>query len=139
MIYVTPKKLHAKKEEKLLKRFRDRPPPPSILTDSRTTDKAALEKFRCLSAGGAKKGICFVSGNMPQKIGRVGRDFILYIFFYSCTSQIYLILILYIHPTFDTLLIACLWPHTRSPSKRGPLKDILIFSNHHTAFPFLSC
>ena len=28
VIYVTPKKLHAKKEEKLLKRFRDRPLPP---------------------------------------------------------------------------------------------------------------
>ena len=65
MIYVTQKKLHAKKEEKLLKRFWDRPPP-SILTDGRTdgrtdrrtdrrtTDKSVLEKLRCLSAGGAK-------------------------------------------------------------------------------------
>ena len=60
MIYVTQKKLHAQKEEKLLKRFWDRllppPPPPSILTDGRTTDKSVLEKLRCLSAGGAKKG-----------------------------------------------------------------------------------
>ena len=56
MIYVTPKKLHAKKEEKLLKRFWDRP---SILTDGqtdgRTTDKSVLEKLHCLSAGGANK------------------------------------------------------------------------------------
>ena len=39
-LYVTPKKLHAKKEEKVLKRFRDRPlpPPPSILMD-RWTDR----------------------------------------------------------------------------------------------------
>ena len=67
MIYVTQKKLHAKKEEKLLKRFWDRPPPPLNLdgrtdgrtdrwTDRRTTDKSVLEKLRCLSAGGAKKG-----------------------------------------------------------------------------------
>ena len=67
MIYVAPKKVHAKKEEKLLKRFWDRPLPPSILTDRRTdgqtdgqtdrrtTDKSVLEKLRCLSAGGAKK------------------------------------------------------------------------------------
>ena len=61
-MYVTPKKLHAKQEEKLLKRFWDRPlpPPPPPLnldgqTDGRTTDKSALEKLRCLSAGGAKK------------------------------------------------------------------------------------
>ena len=61
VIYVTQKKLHAKKEEKLLKRFWDRPLPPSILTDGRTdrrtTDKSVLEKLRCLSAGGAKKEI----------------------------------------------------------------------------------
>ena len=53
------KKLHAKKEEKLLKCFWDRPLPPSILTDGRTdrrtTDKSVLEKLHCLSAGGAKK------------------------------------------------------------------------------------
>ena len=61
MIYVTQKKLHAKKEEKLQKRFWDRPlPPPQSWwtdgrTDRRTTDKSALEKLRCLSAGGAKK------------------------------------------------------------------------------------
>ena len=64
MIYVTQKKLHAKKEEKLLKRFWDRPlsPPQSWRTDGRTdgqtdrrtTDKSVLEKLRCLSAGGAK-------------------------------------------------------------------------------------
>ena len=69
VIYVTQKKPHAKKEEKLLKRFRDRPLPPSILTDRqtdgqtdrqtdrRTTDKSVIEKLRCLSAGGAKKSI----------------------------------------------------------------------------------
>ena len=67
MIYVTQKKLHAKKEEKLLKRFWDRPLPPPLnldgrtdgqtdrQTDRRTTDKSVLEKLRCLSAGGAKK------------------------------------------------------------------------------------
>ena len=71
MIYVAQKKLHAKKEEKLLKRFWDRPLPPSILTDGQTdgqtdrqtdgqtdrrmTDKSVLEKLRCLSAGGANK------------------------------------------------------------------------------------
>ena len=57
-----------KKEEKLLKRFWDRPLPPPPLnldgrtdrqtdgrTDRRTTDKSALEKLRCLSASGAKK------------------------------------------------------------------------------------
>ena len=40
VIYVTPKKLHAKKEEKLLKRFWDRPlpPPPSILLDRQRDD-----------------------------------------------------------------------------------------------------
>ena len=62
MIYVTQKKLHAKKEEKLLKRFWDRPLPPPLnldgrtdgRTDRRTTDKSVLEKLRCLSAGGAK-------------------------------------------------------------------------------------
>ena len=57
MIYVTQKKLHAKKEEKLLKRFWDRPLPPPLNLDGRTdrqTDKSVLEKLRCLSAGGAK-------------------------------------------------------------------------------------
>ena len=74
MIYVAPKKLHAKKEEKLLKRFWDRPLPPSILTDRqtdrqtdgrtdrRTTDKSVLEKLRCLSAGGAKKSVLMEDG-----------------------------------------------------------------------------
>ena len=71
-------KLHAKKEEKLLKRFWDRPLPPLNLdgrtdgrtdrrTDRRTTDKSALEKLRCLSAGGAKKTIdnkCFICENI---------------------------------------------------------------------------
>ena len=60
MIYVTQQKLHAKKEEKLLKRFWDRPLPPQYWrTDGRmdrlTTDKSVLENLRCLSAGGAKK------------------------------------------------------------------------------------
>ena len=57
VIYVTQKKLHTKKEEKLLKRFWDRPPPPLNLDgrmDRRTTDKSVLEKLGCLSAGGAK-------------------------------------------------------------------------------------
>ena len=57
MIYVTPKKRHAKKEEKLLKRFWDRPLPPPLNLDGQTarrmTDNSALEKLRCLSAGGA--------------------------------------------------------------------------------------
>ena len=58
VIYVTPKKLHAKKEEKLLKRFRDRPLPHNLdgRTDGRTDDRqSALEKLRCLSAGEAKQ------------------------------------------------------------------------------------
>ena len=55
VIYVAPKKLHAKKEEKLLKRFWDRPLPPPLNLDRRMTDKSVLEKLRCLSAGGAKK------------------------------------------------------------------------------------
>ena len=47
MIYVTPKKLHAKKEEKLLKRFWDRPLPPPLSPlnlDGRTMDKLVLDK-----------------------------------------------------------------------------------------------
>ena len=45
-----------KTKKKLLKRFLDWPLPHSWRrTDRRTTDKSALEKLRCLSAGRAKK------------------------------------------------------------------------------------
>ena len=68
MIYVTPKKLHAKKEKVTEAFLRLKPPhpPPPLNLDGRTdgwidrrtdgqTDKSELEKLRCLSAGGAKK------------------------------------------------------------------------------------
>ena len=67
MWFMSPKRSSMpKKEEKLLKRFWDRPlPPPPPLNldgrmDRRTTDKSVLEKLCCLSAGGAKKTVCVV-------------------------------------------------------------------------------
>ena len=63
VIYFTQKKLHAKKEEKLLKRFWDiplpPPPPPSILTDGRTdgrTDggRCNISRPRAYGAAGDK-------------------------------------------------------------------------------------
>ena len=46
VIYVIPKKLHATKEKKLLKRFWDWAlPPQSWWTDRRTTDNSALEEL----------------------------------------------------------------------------------------------
>ena len=57
MIYVTPKKLHAKKRNKVTEAFLRLTFPSTMadqLTDGRTTDNSTLEKLRCLSASGAK-------------------------------------------------------------------------------------
>ena len=77
MIYVIPKKLHAKKKRKqVTEAFLRLTPPPSILTDGRIdgrtngrtdiqTDNSALEKLRCLSAGGTKN-------TKPQSVNQNG-------------------------------------------------------------------
>ena len=49
------RKLHAKKEKKLSDSFLRNQAFNWKVDDGRTTDELALEKLRCLSAGGAKK------------------------------------------------------------------------------------
>ena len=61
MTYVTQKKLHAKKEEKLLKRFWDRPLPPQSWRTDRQTDG---QTDNGLSAGGAKNSCYFFGGHV---------------------------------------------------------------------------
>ena len=95
MIYVTPKKLHAKKEEKLLKRFWDGPLLHSILTDGRTdiqtdrrtTDNSALEKLRRLSADGAKNSLGRLSNQGRPAMGKN-------IFLYGALEWLHIIYIL---------------------------------------------
>ena len=64
VIYVIPKKLHARKRKKVTEAFLRWPLNP-LLTDRQTEeDNSALEKLRCHSAGGDKAYMYFIMSKM---------------------------------------------------------------------------